>query len=281
MHRTSPPGGITGLCRRIRSQRDIWMVEQYIARTGGVHLKDVTIGPMDDQRRMTVDGRQVVNFGCDSYLGLDRDPRIQKAFLESVPSWGLHSGASRMFYSVELYNEAERRLAEWMGVDDTLIFPSVSLANFGVLPGIVHPGDTLIVDRRSHDSLHQAAGVAASAGVRVHTEIARTDILEPIVQPVGDAGLVLAVDGVYSMTGDSPPLAELDLLLRRSGGTLYVDDAHSTGVVGPKGRGVAAEILPSSRSGRISAATSTKSSSSARSPRLFRAWAHSSPARPS
>lgn len=197
---------------------------------------------MDDQRRMDVDGRRVVNFGCDSYLGLDRHARVRAALVEAAPVWGLHSGASRMFYSVALYDEAERRLADWMGVEDTLIFPSVTLANMGVLPGLVQKGELLLLDRKSHDSLHQAAAIAEAAGVSVVRETARSERLQPHLT-VPNNGIVLACDGLYSMSGDSPPLAELDALMRQVGGLLYIDDAHSTGVVGARGRGSASDAL--------------------------------------
>src|ERR1035437_4878733 len=98
------------------------------------HLKDLVASDMDDQRRITVAGRTVYNFGSDSFLGLDRDARVQQAIIDGVRRWGTHNGASRAFYSVQANETAERKLAQWLGVEATLIFPSVTLANMGLLP---------------------------------------------------------------------------------------------------------------------------------------------------
>lgn len=209
------------------------------------HLKDLVIGPSDDYRRTTVNGRSIVNFGSDSFLGLDRDPRVQKAIIEGVRTWGAHSGASRAFYSVEANAEAERRLARWLGVEDTLIFPSVTLVNTGALPGILDRGDLLIMDRLGHNSMQEGAKIASANGVTVERlDPAVPEALEKILDhSLQRPGLVVAVDGVYSMLGTSPPLKELDEVTRQRGGILYVDDAHGTGIFGSHGRGTASRML--------------------------------------
>jgi len=221
---------------------------EFLDRCEDIHLKDLVIDDMDDHRGATILGRRVVNFGSDSFLGLDRDERVQKAIVEALPQWGTHNGASRAFSSVALCAEAERRLAKWLGVEDTLIFPSVTLANAGLIPALAAKGDLLIVDRQSHDSIHQGTRIAQANGARVvELHPCRGDELETLLAAEGGKGSLVAVDGVYSMTGKVPPLAELDEVTRRHGGTLYIDDAHGTGVVGERGRGAASVALPSLR----------------------------------
>lgn len=221
---------------------------EFLDRCADIHLKDLTIDDMDDHRRALVLGRTVVNFGSDSFLGLDRDERVQKAMVEALPTWGTHNGASRAFSSVALCTEAERRLADWLGVEDTLIFPSVTLANVGMLPALCGKGDLLVVDRLSHDSIHQGTRIALANGAKVvELHPCRGDALESLLAAEGGNCAITAVDGVYSMTGKLPPLAELDETTRRHGGTLYCDDAHGTGVVGIRGRGAASMALPSLR----------------------------------
>lgn len=221
---------------------------EFLDRCADIHLKDLVIDDMDDHRRARILGQIVVNFGSDSFLGLDRDERVQKALIEAIPTWGIHNGASRAFSSVALYDEAEHRLARWLGVEDTLIFPSVTLANVGLIPALVGKGDLLVVDRQSHDSIQQGTRIAMANGAKVvELHPCRGDALDSLLSQEGRDCSIMAVDGVYSMTGKVPPLAELDEVTRRRGGVLYCDDAHGTGVVGVRGRGAASMALPSLR----------------------------------
>src|SRR5262245_9757896 len=194
---------------------------EFLDRCADIHLKDLVIDEMDDHRGARILGRSVVNFGSDSFLGLDRDERVQKALVEALPRWGTHNGASRAFSSVALCAEAEARLAKWLGVDDTLIFPSVTLANAGLIPALAAKGDLLVVDRQSHDSIHQGTRIAQANGAKVvELHPCRGDVLEPLLAQEGGKGSLTAVDGVYSMTGKVPPLAELEEVARRHSGTL-------------------------------------------------------------
>ena len=198
-------------------------------RLPDVHLKDLRVEDMDDQRRIRVGDRELVNFGSDSFLGLDRHPAVQQALIEATGRWGTHNGASRAFCSVSLCEEAEQRLARWLGVEDTLIFPSVTLANIGLLPAVTTKGDLLVVDRQSHDTIHQAAKIAAADGA-ILQEVPPlcAESLERMLEKSSAENRVVAVDGVYSMTGKIPPLRQIEEVTRRYGGILYVDDAHGT-----------------------------------------------------
>lgn len=201
---------------------------------------------MDDDRRMRVGGREVVNFGSDSFLALDRDPRVQRALVQSIEESSTHDGAARALSSVALQLEAERRLADWLDVDDTLIFPSVTLANVGLLPAIAGKGDLLVVDRTAHGSVQQAAKIAAGNGATLRElNPCRGATLRKILEREDYDGCVMAVDGVCSITGIIPPLDELNEAVREFGGVLYVDDSHGTAVVGPGGRGATNMILGS------------------------------------
>jgi len=220
---------------------------EFLDRCADIHLKDLVIDEMDDHRNARIGSHRFVNFGSDSFLGLDRDERVQKALVEALPTWGTHNGASRAFSSVALCAEAERRLAQWLGVEDTLIFPSVTLANVGMIPALAGKGDVLVVDRLSHDSIHQGTKIAMANGAKViELHPCRGDALEALLAHEKGCAIT-AVDGVYSMTGKVPPLAELDEVTQRHSGILYCDDAHGTGVVGVRGRGAASMSLPSLR----------------------------------
>lgn len=231
---------IEQLKERLAEDRITRLALLFLDKYEGVHLKDQRIDWMDAHRRARMNGCEVYNFGSDSFLGLDQDPRVQKAIIQATEEWGTHNGASRAFSSVALCEEAERRLARWLDVPDTLIFPSVTLANTGLLPALAGKGDLLVVDRQSHDSVQQASLIAAGNGATLRElKTCSGEALREILAEEDYEGCVVAVDGVYSMTGGIPPLKELDEVTREFGGILYVDDAHGTAMIGPQGRGAA------------------------------------------
>ena len=216
----------------------------FLDRYLDIHLKDIDVDEMDAHRGMRVGSHRLVNFGSDSFLGLDWNPRVQQAMIDALRQWGTHNGASRAFSNCGLCSEAERRLADWLGVEDTLIYTSVTLANTGLIPALVGKGDLLVVDRHSHNSIQEAAKIAAANGAILRELFpCRPEVLRDMLAKEKSAGCVVAVDGVYSMSGQIPPLADLEQVTREMGGTLYIDDAHGTGVVGERGRGAAHQAL--------------------------------------
>ncbi len=207
--------------------------------SASAHLKDLIVEQIGPDRQMTVMGRTVVNFGSDSFLGLDQDARVKEAVKAGVERSGADNGASRAFSSVQANLDAEEKLAKWLGTEATLIYPSVTLANIGALPGLVGRQDLLVVDEQAHNSIQEGAKIARANGTRVET-FSHCDpvALRKVLDECGDYRVaVVAIDGVYSMTGELPPLAELNDVCLERRAVLYVDDAHASGVVGPKGRG--------------------------------------------
>ena len=221
-------------------------LEQYEKAHPDLHLKDLAVQAVDDDRGMWVDGRRVVNFGSDSFLGLDRHPRILEALRRGVEKWGAHNGTSRAFSSVEANVVAEAKLASWLGVEDTLVYPSVTLTNLGAIPALVGRQDLVLCDQLGHHSLQEGMRLAQASGVRTgmfpHADPAQ---LRRALEEAPPYRLALVcVDGIYSMSGTVPPLAELDKVCRDYRAILYVDDAHATGVHGRRGRGTALEHIP-------------------------------------
>jgi 7-keto-8-aminopelargonate synthetase-like enzyme len=209
------------------------------------HLKDLVVDRIGPDRKIVIEGREVVNFGSDSFLGLDQDPRVQEAVRRGVAAWGTHNGASRAFASVRANLDAEEKLAAWMGTEAALIYPSVTLANLGAIPGLVGRQDVLVVDEQAHNSIQEGAKIARANGTRVlsfgHCDPAA---LEKVLEDAGHYRCALvAIDGVYSMSGALPPLAELNAVALRRRAVLYVDDAHATAVLGRKGRGTVFDAL--------------------------------------
>jgi 7-keto-8-aminopelargonate synthetase-like enzyme len=222
-------------------------LEHYAELFPTSHLKDVVAEEMGANREIRALGRRVVNFGSDSFLGLDQDPRVKEAVIRGVREWGTHNGASRAFSSVEANIRAEEKLARWLGTETVLIYPSVTLANMGAIPGLVGKQDLLVVDEQAHNSIQEGAKIAKANGVRLATfshcnPAALKQVLEAH-QPYRCA--LVAIDGVYSMTGALPPLADLNAVALAHDAVLYVDDAHGTGIMGRQGRGTVLDALGS------------------------------------
>ncbi len=208
-------------------------------------MKDQTVEEVRPDRTIKLGGRWVTNFGSDSFLGLDQDERIKAALERGVRTWGTHNGSSRAFSSVEPNVRAERKIADWLGTEAALIYPSVTLANTGALPGLVTRQDVLVVDQFAHNSIDEGLKLAKARGVRTakftHNDPAALEETLRSLQPYRFAAV--AVDGVYSMSGRFPPLDEFRRVAREHSGCLYVDDAHATGVIGEGGRGTVREAL--------------------------------------
>ncbi|MGL4553091.1 MAG: aminotransferase class I/II-fold pyridoxal phosphate-dependent enzyme, partial [Gemmataceae bacterium] len=233
------------LVRVMRQSGLIRFFEHFAEQFPDVHLKDMVVDRVLPDRRIEVAGRTVVNFGSDSFLGLDQDPRVIDAVRRGLDAWGTHNGASRAFASVRSNVEAERKLADWLGTDDTLIYPSVTLANLGAIPGLVGKQDLLVVDEQAHNSIQEGAKIARANGTRVaafgHCD---PDALARVLREAGAyRAAVVAIDGVYSMSGELPPLAELNRVALAANAVLYVDDAHASGVIGTNGRGTVLDAL--------------------------------------
>jgi len=235
------------LTRVLRQNGLIRFIEHFAALFPTSHLKDLAVEEIGPHRVIQVKGRKVVNFGSDSFLGLDQDVRVQDALRRGISKWGTHNGASRAFSSVEANILAEEKLAQWLKIPATLIYPSVTLANMGAIPGLVSRQDLLIVDEQAHNSIQEGAKIARANGVRVLTFSHCDPVgLEKVFQEAGDYRIgVVAIDGVYSMSGELPPLRELNDVAARHRSILYVDDAHGTGVIGQQGRGTVLEALGS------------------------------------
>ena len=211
------------------------------------HLKGLIVDDLGPNREMLVDGKQVVNFGSDSFLGLDQDIRIQDAIRRGVRKWGTHNGASRMFSSVRSNDIAEQKLAQWLAAEDVVIYPSVTLANMGAIPGLVTKKDLLILDEHSHNSMQEGAKIAQANGTRLalFTHSDPDDLRRLLKQHEPYRIALVCIDGVYSMSGALPPLAEINKVCLERNAVLYVDDAHGTGVLGKNGRGTVLEALGS------------------------------------
>ena len=238
---------IDALMKGVRQNTLVKIIEQFEADHPDAHLKDLVVDRTGPGRTIEVGGGRVVNFGSDSFLGLDQDPRVLGAIRGGLERWGSHNGASRAFASVRSNLDAEAKLAEWLGVEAVLIYPSVTLANHGAIPGLVGRKDAIALDDQAHNSMQEAAKIARAGGSKVAT-FASGDpkALEKALKALRPyRSALICIDGVYSMSGAIPPMKELDAVARAHDAVLYIDDAHGTGVLGEHGRGTVLEALGS------------------------------------
>ena len=233
------------LAQVLRQNGLIRFVEHYAELFPHSHLKDLVVDEISPDRHIRVNGHMVVNFGSDSFLGLDQDRRVQEAIVRGIQQWGTHNGASRAFASVRANITAEEKIAGWLGTEASLIYPSVTLANLGAIPGLVGRQDLLVVDEHAHNSIQEGAKIARANGVRVlnfsHCDPIDLERVLKAARPYRVA--IVAIDGVYSMSGALPPLAELNRVAQQQEAVLYVDDAHATAVMGRQGRGTVLDAL--------------------------------------
>lgn len=203
-------------------------------RAEGLYRKRLTLqSPQGVNVRVA--GCDYVNFCSNDYLGLAAHPRVVARFQESAAQYGVGSGASHLVCGHSApHHELEEALAEFTGRPRALLYSSGYMANTGLLTGLLRKGDHVFEDRLNHASLLDG-GLFSGARFRrfPHNDSAA---LETKLATVEGASLV-AVDGVFSMDGDSAPLVELADVCRRHDAWLMVDDAHGFGVLGEGGAG--------------------------------------------
>ncbi len=188
--------------------------------------------------RMRVDGRDAWLFAGSNYLDLAAHPRVVEAAAEAAREWGCAAAGSRLINgNSELHEDLESELARFVGCEAALAFASGYMANVGVLPALIGPGDVVLSDALSHASIVDGCRLSR-AEVRVFPH-GDADALARLLAEVARPGrrVLVAVDGVYSMDGDVAPLPKLVDVAKRFGALVLVDDAHGLGALGRGGRG--------------------------------------------
>jgi glycine C-acetyltransferase len=188
---------------------------------------------------MIVDGRRVLNFCTNNYLGLANHPRMKEAAKRAVDQWGVGPAAVRSIAGTQaLHIELERRLAAFKGVEDALYVQSGFCANQAAIPPLVGKEDVIFSDRLNHASIIDGARLS-SAKIIVYEHCDPADLEAKIKEhlPSYRRGLMVT-DGVFSMDGDIAPLDKLTEIADRYGVLTMVDDAHGEGVLGNGGRGI-------------------------------------------
>jgi 8-amino-7-oxononanoate synthase len=181
--------------------------------------------------------------GSNNYLGLTGDERVRQGALDAIAKYGTGLTGSRFLNgTIDLHLELEDELAQWMGTESALVFTTGHQANLGALGTILGRGDTVIADSGDHASILDGC-ILSGAKLRPFRHN-RLDRLEHALKRAGGdgGGILVVVDGVFSMEGDVAPLPEIADLCGEYGARLMVDEAHALGVLGARGAG-ASELL--------------------------------------
>jgi len=192
--------------------------------------------PMD--ACVTIDGKRVLNFCANNYLGLANDPRIKEAAKRAIDAYGVGPGAVRTIAgTMSLHIELEKRLAEFKRAEACISLQSGFTANLATIPAIVGRGDVIFSDELNHASIIDAIRLSRAQVVRYrHGDVA--DLQRVIAETMEYNRRLIVTDGVFSMDGDVAPLDKICEVAEAHNIMLMVDDAHGEGVLGEGGRGI-------------------------------------------
>lgn len=193
-------------------------------------------------RTIFVDGKEVLNFCSNNYLGLADDARLVKAAAEAMGKYGFGSGASRLVCgNMTPHEELERALAELKHTESGLVFNSGYSANTGIIPALFGRNDSIFSDRLNHASIVDGI-ILSRAGYKRYPHLDLQALEEGLKQSSASQRRLIVTDTVFSMDGDTAPLKEIVELARRYEAWVMVDEAHGFGVLGHNGAGLAEEL---------------------------------------
>jgi len=201
----------------------------------GANIRTID-SPMDGW--VTIDGRRVLNFCANNYLGLANHPRLREAAKRAIDAYGIGPGAVRTIAgTTSLHLELERKLAEFKHADACITFQSGFTANLATVPALTGEGDLIFSDELNHASIIDACRLSKARTIRyAHNDSA--DLRRKLAEHAQFRRRLIISDGVFSMDGDIAPLDQLCAVAEEHGAILMVDDAHGEGVLGKGGRGI-------------------------------------------
>ncbi|MDD5369053.1 MAG: aminotransferase class I/II-fold pyridoxal phosphate-dependent enzyme [Anaerolineaceae bacterium] len=184
-------------------------------------------------------GRRMIMCGSNNYLGLTTHPKVREAAIQAIQRYGTSCTGSRFLNgTLELHEQLEAELAEFVGKPAALTFSTGMQTNLGTISSLVSRGDYIILDKEDHASIVDGAWLSGGEIQRFrHNDMEHFERVLGSLQ--ADKGKLVVVDGLFSMEGDIAPLPEMTRLCKQYGARLMVDDAHAMGVLG-KGKGTSA-----------------------------------------
>ena len=189
-----------------------------------------------------IDGKKMLMLGSNSYLELTTHPHVKARAIEAINKYGTGCSGSRFLNgTLPIHLEVERRLANLVGKESALIFPTGFQTNTGVISTLVHRGQYILSDKINHASIVDGCQISQGKMLRYNHSDMR-DLERQLAKLPEGAGKLIVTDGIFSMEGDICNLPEIVRLARAFNAQVMVDDAHATGVLGPSGAGTAAHF---------------------------------------
>ncbi|MCP5468018.1 MAG: 8-amino-7-oxononanoate synthase [Deltaproteobacteria bacterium] len=195
------------------------------------------------ERILSHQGKDYLNFASNNYLGLANHPKIKAAMIEGVERYGVGAGASRLINgSLQPFHDLEKKIARWKNSESALLFNSGYQANLGVLSCLLQEGDLILSDELNHASMIDGMRLSkAKKKVYPHFDL---DVLKSLLQEArqemsADQKILIVTESVFSMEGDIAPLQEILDLAEEFDAWIYLDEAHAVGVLGAHGAGLA------------------------------------------
>lgn len=187
-------------------------------------------------------GRKILMFGSNSYLGLTSDPRVKEACIKAVEKYGSGCGGSRFLNgTLDLHVELENRLAKFLDKEAVLAYSTGFQVNIGVIPCLTGPGDYIILDRNDHASIIEGSRLSQAKTLYYKHNDMKSLETKLASLPM-EAFKLIVVDGVFSMEGNIAKLPEIVQLAKQYNATVMSDCAHGVGVIGPNGKGTPAHF---------------------------------------
>lgn len=207
------------------------------------------------EAEIVVNGKKVLNFCANNYLGLANHPTLREGAKKGVDEWGLGLSSVRFICGTQkIHKELEAAIAAFLGTEDTILYPSCFDANGGLFETVLGEQDAIISDSLNHASIIDGIRLCKAQRYRyVHNDLNDLERCLKEAQPKARR-MMVATDGVFSMDGDVAPLAEIQKLAEKYGALTMVDECHATGFFGPTGRGAIEEC---GVMGKIDVVTST------------------------
>lgn len=192
---------------------------------------------------VVIKGKRLIMIGSNNYLGLTQHEHVREAAIKALEKFGTSCTGSRFLNgTLELHEELEEKLARFVNKEKAVVFSTGFQTNLGVMSTVAGKNDIIVADRDNHASIVDGCRLSFAKTVKYrHSDV---DDLERVLKHFSDGnhGLLIATDGVFSMGGDIARLPEITRLAKKYGARVFVDDAHSIGVLGKNGRGTASHF---------------------------------------
>lgn len=196
----------------------------------------------DQDTEVVINGKKVLMFGSNSYLGLTNHPKIKEAAIEAIKKYGSGCAGSRFLNgTLDIHIELEKKLAKYVGKEEALVYSTGFQVNVGVISAVTGRDDYIILDELDHASIIEGRRLSFSNALKYrHNDMNSLEKALKSCKP--DKIKLIVVDGIFSMEGDIVKLPEIVELSKKYNASIFVDDAHSLGVIGKKGAGTASHF---------------------------------------